>query len=78
MRLGSEFIFENLVTFLLPFDPVATKNAKAKGLGVNVLAATADKAASGVTVGKTGVELRCHEPQKFSKMTKEQKAELSE
>jgi alpha-galactosidase/6-phospho-beta-glucosidase family protein len=29
-------------------------------------------------VGKTGVELRWHEPQKFSKLTKEQKLELSE
>ena len=66
------------MAFLLPFDPIVVKNAKAKGLGVNVLASTADKAAGGVTVGKSGVELRWHEPQKFSKLTKEQKAELSE
>jgi hypothetical protein len=75
---GKQVHFENSVTFLLPFDPIATKNVKAKGLGVNVLAATADEAASGVTVGKTCVELRCYDPQKFSKMTKEQKAEFSE
>jgi hypothetical protein len=31
-----------------------------------------------VTLGKSGVELRWHEPQKFSKLSKEQKAELSE
>jgi hypothetical protein len=29
-------------------------------------------------LGKSGVELRWHEPQKFSKLSKEQKAELSE
>ena len=75
---GKQVHFENSVTFLLPFDPVIAKNAKAKGLGVNVLAAIANKAASDVTIGKTGVELQWHEPHKFSKMTKEQKAELSE
>ncbi len=37
----------------------------------------ADKIAGGVTVGKTGVELCWYEPEKFSKLTKEQKAELS-
>jgi len=36
------------------------------------------KPVSGATVGKTGVELRWHEPQKFSKLKKEQKFELSE
>ena len=64
---GKQVNFENSVAFLLPFDPVVAKNAKAKGLGVNVLAATADKSASGVTMGKYGVELRWHEPQKFDK-----------
>jgi hypothetical protein len=75
---GKQVHIENLVTFLLPFDPVVANNAKAKGLGVNFLAATADKAASGVTVGNTGVELHWHDPQKFRKMTKDQKAEFSE
>ena len=70
--------FESLVAFLLQFDPVVTKNVKAKGLGVNVLATSGDKTSDGVTMGKSGIELRWHEPQKFSKLSKEQKAELSE
>ncbi len=65
------------MTFLLPFDPVVAKNAKAKGLGVNVLGIAAEKPISGATVG-TGVKLHWHEPQKFSKLTKEHKFELSE
>ena len=77
-ELGKRVHFENTVTFLLPFDPVVAKNAKAKGLGVNVSGTAADTPANGATVGKTGVELRWHEPQKFSKLTKEQKLELSE
>jgi hypothetical protein len=36
-----------------------------------------DKPVIGATMGKTGVELCWHEPQKFSKLTKEQKRELS-
>ena len=77
-ELGKRVHFEKTVTFLLPFDPVVAKNAKAKGLGVNVSGTAADTPAKGATVGKTGVELRWHEPQKFSKLTKEQKFELSE
>jgi len=77
-ELGKCVHFENTVTFLLQFYPVVAKNAKAKGLGVNVLGAAVDKPVIGATVGKTGVELRWHEPQKFSKLTKEQKLELSE
>ena len=77
-ELGKHVHFEKTVTFLLPFDPVVAKNAKAKGLGVNVSGTAADMPAKGATVGKTGVELRWHEPQKFSKLTKEQKLELSE
>lgn len=75
---GKRVSFEDSVAFLLQFDPVVAKNVKAKGLGVNVSATTGDKTAGGVTVGKSGVELRWHEPQKFSKLSKEQKAELSE
>ena len=77
-ELGKRVHFEKTVTFLLPFDPVVAKNAKAKGLGVNVSGTAADTPAKGATVGKTGVELHWHEPQKFSKLTKEQKLELSE
>jgi len=76
-ELGKRVHFEKTVTFLLPFDPVVAKNAKAKGLGVNVLGIDAEKPVSGATVG-TGVKLHWHEPQKLSKLTKEQKFELSE
>ena len=31
-ELGKCVHFENTVTFLLPFDPVVAKNAKAKGM----------------------------------------------
>jgi len=76
---GKRVSFEDLVAFLLQFDPVVAKNVKAKGLGVNVPATTGEKTAGVVTVGKSGVELRWHhELQKFSKLSKEQKAELSE
>ena len=77
-ELGKRVHFEKTVTFLLPFDPVVAKNVQAKGLGVNVSGTAADTPAKGATVGKTGVELRWHGPQKFSKLTKEQKLELSE
>jgi hypothetical protein len=77
-ELGKRVSFESLVAFLLQFDPVIAKNVKAKGLGGNVSATSGDLTPSGVTMGKSGVELRCHEPQKFSKLSKEQKAELSE
>ena len=77
-ELGKRIDFEKTVTFLLPFDSVVAKNAKAKGLGVNVLGTAAEKPVIGATMGKTGMELRWHEPQKFSKLTKEQKFELSE
>jgi hypothetical protein len=66
------------VAFLLQFDPVVARNVKAEGLGVNVSATSGDTTPGGVTLGKSGVELRWHEPQKFSKLSKEQKAELSE
>ena len=54
--------FEDSVTYLLPFDPVAAKSSKAKGLGVNVSSA-ATKPGGGVAKGTTGVELRAHECQ---------------
>ena len=75
---GKPVSFEDSVAFLLQFDPVVAKNVKAKGLGVDVSGTTGEKTAGGVTVGKSGVELRWHEPEKFSKLSKEQKAELSE
>ena len=75
---GKRLSFESSVAFLLQFDPVIAKNVKAKGLGVNVSATTGEKPPGGVAMGKSGVELRWYEPQKFSKLSKEQKAELSE
>jgi hypothetical protein len=77
-ELGKRVSFESSVAFLLQFDPVNAKNVKAKGLGVNVPATSGDKTPGGVTMGTSGVELRWYEPQKFSKLSKEQKAELSE
>ncbi len=77
-ELGKRVSFESLVAFLLQFDPVVAKNVKAKGLGVNLLETSGDKSPGGVTMGTSGVELRWHEPQKFSKLSKEQKAKLSE
>jgi hypothetical protein len=51
---------------------------KAKGLGVNVSETSGETTPGGVTLGKSGIELRWHEPQKFNKLLKEQKAKLSE
>ena len=65
--------------FLLPSCPVAAKNVKAKGLGVNNSSSdgkSVDKA-SEVTKDSTGVELCWHEPSKFKLLTKEQKVVLA-
>ncbi len=77
-ELGKRVSFKSSVAFLLQFDPVVAKKLKAKGSGVNVLATSGDKTPGGVTMGTSGVELRWHDPQKFSKLSKEQKAELSD
>ena len=53
--------FKDSVTYLLPFDPVAAKSSKAKGLGVNI-SSTGAKPGGGVAKGTTGVELRWYEP----------------
>jgi hypothetical protein len=68
--------FESAVSFLLPFCPVADKNVRAKGLGVKVSGAAAEKPAGGVSKGTTGVELRWHEPKIYATLPKEQKKEL--
>ena len=67
--------FEDSVTYLLPFDPVAAKSSKAMGLGVTISGA-ATKPGGGVAVGKTGVELRYHEPKQFYALPKDQRTEL--
>ena len=71
------------MTFLLPSCPVAAKNVKGAGLNAKVAGtsgATGTTPASGggtVAVGKTGVQLRWHAPDKFTELTKEQRKELS-
>ncbi len=70
--------FDSSVAFLLQFDPIVAKKLKAMGLEMNVLATSGETTPSGVTLGKSGVELRWHEPQKYSKLSKEQNAKLSD
>ena len=72
---GKRVHFEDTVTYLLPFDPVAAKASKGKGLGVNV-SETVTKPAGSVAKGATGVELRWHDPDKFKELPREQKREL--
>ena len=80
---GRRVKFEDTVTFLLPSCPVAAKNVKGAGLNAKVAGtsgATGTNPASGggtVAVGKTGVQLRWHAPDKFTELTKEQRKELS-
>jgi hypothetical protein len=81
-ELGKRFSFENAWTFLLPSCPVAAKNHKANGVNAKVSgtdATTGGGAGLGGAVlkGKTGVELRYHAPDKFAKLSKEQKTEVS-
>ena len=80
-EVGKQGSFDQLVTFLLPSCPVLAKNVKAKGLGANVSGSEDSVLAKGggtVNVGQSGVQLRWHEPSKFSKLTKAQKVELAE
>jgi hypothetical protein len=80
---GMRINFEDAVTFLLPTCPVKHKD-KAK----NVSASVASVGASGSTaapagnkphpMGKTGVELRWYADNTFSKLTKEQRTEVSQ
>ncbi len=76
-ELGKQSDFELSFTFLLPSCPVAAKNVKAKGLGVNVSSSDVTVPKAGiVTKGSTGVELRWHEPNKFKLLTKEKRSSL--
>ena len=76
---GKRVSFEDAATFLLPSCPVAAK--KTGGNGINAKVAGIDVAtesgAGAVLKGKTGVELRYHSPEKFAKLSKEQKTEVS-
>jgi hypothetical protein len=79
---GKRVSFEDALTFLLPSCPVAAKNPKSNGVNAKVSgtdATTQGGASAGGAVqkGKTGVELRYHAPEKFAKLSKEQKTELS-
>ena len=81
-ELGKRVSFEDAATFLLPSCPVSAKNPKANGVNAKVSGTdgnTGGGAAVGGAVlkGKTGVELRYHAPDKFAKLSKEQKAEVS-
>ncbi len=73
---GKRVNFEELVTFLLPYCPVTAKNGKNKGLNAKVSETVANVGAP--TVGKTGVKLCWHEPDKFNKLSQEQKKEVME
>jgi hypothetical protein len=75
--MGKRVNFEDAAIFLLPSCSVVAKNPKNNGINAKV--SGTDGATSGGTVlkGKTGVELRYHAPEKFAKLSKEQKTELS-
>ena len=81
-ELGKRVSFEDASTFLLPSCPVAAKNHKANGVNAKV-SGTDGNTGGGAGVGgavlkgKTGVELRYHAPDKFAKLSKEQKTEVS-
>ena len=79
---GKRVSFEDASTFLLPSCPVAAKNPKNNGINAKVSwtdATTGGGAgvSGAVLKGKTGVELRYHSPDKFAKLSKEQKTEVS-
>ncbi len=65
-----------MVTFLLPYCPVTAKSDKNKGFGAKVSGTAAGVGAP--TLGKTGVKLCWHEPDKFNKLSKEEKKEAME
>ena len=73
---GKRVDFEGSVTFLLPYCPVTAKSGKTKGFGAKVSGTVAGIGAP--TLGKTGVTLCWHEPDKFNKLSKEQKKEVME
>ena len=79
---GKRVSFEDASTFLLPSCPVASKapknnNVNAKVSGTDATTGGGTGVGGAVTKGKTGVELRYHAPEKFAKLSKEQKTELS-
>lgn len=73
---GKRVNFEEAVTFLLPYCPVTAKGGKKQGLGVKVSGTVAG--VDTPAIGKTGVKLCWHEPDKFIKLSQEQKKEVME
>ena len=80
---GMRINFEDAVTFLLPTCPVKNKD-KAKVAGASI-AAVGGAGGTGTPagnkphpIGKTGCELRWYADNTFSKLTKEQRAEVSQ
>jgi hypothetical protein len=76
-ELGKRVNFEDASTFLLPSCPVVAKNHKNNGINAKVSGTDGATSGGNVLKGKTGVELRYHAPEKFAKLSKEQKTELS-
>jgi hypothetical protein len=74
---GKRVNFEDAATFLLPSCPVVAKNPKNNGINAKVSGTDGATAGGAVLKGKTGVELRYHAPEKFAKLSKEQKTEVS-
>ena len=73
---GKRNDFEAAAAFLLPHDPVAKKRATAKRPQVEISTVDSTDLKSGI--GKTGVELRYHTYAEYTKLSTEQKKELSE
>ncbi len=80
---GMRINFEDAVTFLLPTCPVKHKD-KTKNVGASVSSVGASGSTAAPAgnkphpMGKTGVELRWYADNTFSKLTKEQRTEVSQ
>ena len=79
--------FERVVSHLLPYDPIAKKQAtgvkRGSALislaeGNNGYTTTIAANTSKPSIGKTGVHLRYHKHHEYKKLTQEQRCELSE
>lgn len=84
---GMRSNFEAMATHLLPYDPVAKKNANKKRANDNISgvdgaasvgAAAAAKPDTKDGIGKTGVHLRWYAPSEYYELSDPQKAELYE
>ena len=84
---GLQNIFERAVSHLLPYDPVAKKQATGikRGSALISLAEVLDGPTTTIatndskpSIGKTGVHLCCHKHHEYKKLMQEQHCELSE